>query len=198
MATTGADKAKTSRDALEALADKFERAAVADTMILPEDLGVLGIAKLADLTKLPKTAKSAYAKWGRYKLDNWEHFCAWVYEQVTGDPHPGSKCTGSGFRSQHFAKITADAIRGKSRELLLDLKEDEFRQCLIIYADMEGLQAVTDYLNGARRPEGIHTVNGAVDYNYGKCTKCGLGLHTGRRFRGTIHCPACGTEVGVT
>ena len=86
----------------EELAKKFIDAGYDMVDIVPEDLEVLGL-------KMQKTFKS---KSGRtIKIKGWESLCAFVYEKITGELHPGSRLRGRGFRSQSFAKDVAEAIR---------------------------------------------------------------------------------------
>jgi hypothetical protein len=87
---------------LLALAKKFERAGYALEEITEEDLGLLGL-------RLQKTYTTRSGR--RIELDNWEHFCIFVYEKVAGESHPGCTLRGRGFRSQAFGKSVADAIR---------------------------------------------------------------------------------------
>ncbi len=90
---------------LMALADKFVEAGYSRVSIDPvDDLKCLGI------TKIPKTFKSN--KYGTIKLANgWESFCCYVYEKVSGEPHPGSQARGTGFRSQEYGREVANMIR---------------------------------------------------------------------------------------
>ncbi len=92
----------------EELADKFVDAGYGKVSIDPEDLEVLGI-------KMQKTFKS---KSGRVlRMSNgWESFCSFVYEKITGNPHPGCPFRGRGFRSQSFGKDIAKAIRLSSEK----------------------------------------------------------------------------------
>ncbi len=50
-------------------------------------------------------------------LNGWESFCAFVYEKVSGNPHPGSSCRGIGFRSQEFGREVANLFRKMAKEL---------------------------------------------------------------------------------
>lgn len=87
------------------LAAKFERAGFGreEDAITQEDLNLLGI-------KLQKTFKSK--KYGRINVERgWESFCSFVYEKVTGEPCPGSTLHGTGFRSQAYGRLVAEAIR---------------------------------------------------------------------------------------
>lgn len=87
----------------EELAEKFVKAGYAQEYIEHSDLEILGI------TRIPKTFKSKIGF--TLHLGNWESFCAFVYEKVTGEPHPGCNLRGRGFRSQKYGRDVANAIR---------------------------------------------------------------------------------------
>jgi len=86
----------------EELAKKFIDAGYDMVDIAPEDLEVLGL-------RMQKTFKS---KSGRtIRIKGWESLCAFVYEKITGEPHPGSRLSDRMPRSQSFGKDVAEAIR---------------------------------------------------------------------------------------
>ncbi len=89
----------------EELAKKFIEAGYGSVEIDPEDLEVLGI-------KMQKTFKSKSGM--TIEMENgWESFCAFIYEKVSGNPHPGCSLRGRGFRSQRYGKDIADVILGR-------------------------------------------------------------------------------------
>lgn len=91
---------------LTALADRFEEAGYATAEVEPASLKLLGI------DKVPKTFTD---KAGRRRTieGDWESFCTFVYERLTGKEHPGCSMRGRGFRSQAFGRDVAKAIREK-------------------------------------------------------------------------------------
>jgi hypothetical protein len=92
---------------LNALAQKFYDAGHAQVEIDPdEDLKILGIKKV------PLTFKSKNPRYGTIRLANgWESFCAYVYEKVGGEPHPGSQARGTGFRSQEYGRHVCELLK---------------------------------------------------------------------------------------
>jgi len=92
----------------EKLAQNFIEAGEGFADINPDDLIVVGVKKT------PKQFKS---KNGRtLMLNNWESFCAYVYEQITDEAHPGVRLRGRGFRSRAFGQDVAKAIRALDTE----------------------------------------------------------------------------------
>lgn len=87
----------------EELAKKFIEAGYGRASIDEEDLKVLGI-------RMQKTFKSK-GGWTIKITKGWESFCAFVYEKVSGAPHPGCSRGGRGFRSRSYGKDVAEAIR---------------------------------------------------------------------------------------
>ena len=97
-----------TKDELNTLADKFEKAGFGSVGIGEEDFAQLGL-------KLQKSFKSLKG----YRLQiqgNWEGLCSYVHEKLTGKEHPGSQCRGRGFRSQAYAKTVAEVIRKVAEE----------------------------------------------------------------------------------
>jgi len=91
----------------EELAEKFIQAGHGKVEIAESDLEVLGI-------KMQKSFKSRRGI--IMKISNWERFCIFVYEKVSGKPHPGSQLRGRGFRAQDFGRSVAKIIRDSIEE----------------------------------------------------------------------------------
>lgn len=95
----------TSKEKILELANKFEKASYGDDSIdSDKDLQIL------DIYKIPKSFNSK--KYGKIDPNRgWESFCCFVYEKVSGEPHPGSKCIGTGFRSKIYGREVANLLR---------------------------------------------------------------------------------------
>lgn len=95
-----------TKEQLLELAKKWDEASWGKVALGDEDLQLLGIEP-------QKTFKST--KYGTINVsDGWESFCAFVFEKLTGTPHPGSQARGRGFRSRHFGEVVSEEIRKRA------------------------------------------------------------------------------------
>lgn len=92
----------TSLEEIERIAALFEKV---DDGIGAQSLAALGFAKLPQRAKLrPYNSMQ--------KVDGeWNGMCAYVYESLSGEPHPGSKAIGAGFREKEYGKHVAELLR---------------------------------------------------------------------------------------
>lgn len=83
--------------AQEALAEKFIQAGYGNVKVPHSDLKILGINEVPD------------------SIGSWQEYCEFVYKYMTGEDCPPTTARGRGFRSQHYGKKVAEAIRAGVR-----------------------------------------------------------------------------------
>jgi hypothetical protein len=90
----------TQEEKIEAVAKRFIDASYGNVEIRKKDLDLIGVGELP------------------YE-DGWEGYCSQIYEKLTGQKCPESHARGRGFRSQHYGKEVAKAIREKFSEKVI-------------------------------------------------------------------------------
>lgn len=92
----------TSLEEIIRIAGLFERV---DDGIGAASLAALGFAKL------PQRAKFTHHNVMQKVDGHWNGMCAYVYESLSGEHHPGSKAIGAGFREKEYGRHVAELLK---------------------------------------------------------------------------------------